>query len=139
MTESRLPIHLAILLGVSAGMYAGSLAVVTALQSATDQSVTDARAPLQKTIQLVVEGHDALDADLARASRAYGDAAALYDRLAPDLSALETSLEGLAKSTSKVSGAARALPGHVAWPAVTRTVVVTSRPATQATTRASGG
>ena len=139
MTDARRPAHLAVLLGASAGIYAVSLAGVTALQSATDQAVIDDRAPLGAATTSLSGGHDALESDLDRAARAYDDAAAGYDRLGPRLDAMETSLDALAGSVSKVSGAARALPGHVALPPVTRTVTTKAAPVTHATTGASGG
>ena len=139
MTDARRPAHLVVLLGASAGMYAVSLAGVTALQAATDRAVIDDRAPLDAATTSLAGGHDALESDLDRATRAYGDAAAGYDRLGPRLDAMEESLDALAGSVSQVSGAALALPAHVALPKVTRTVTTRSAPVTHATTGASGG
>jgi hypothetical protein len=138
MTDARRPLHLAVLLGASAGIYAASLAGVAALQSASDQALIDDRAPLDSATSSLASGHDALDADLARAAQAYSEAAARYDRLTPQLDGMESSLDALAGSVSTVSGAAKALPGHVALPTVTRTITVSARPATHATTGASG-
>ena len=140
MTDARWPVHLAVLLGASAGIYAVGLAGVTALQSSADEALMAERTPIETTITSVAAGHDSLDADLSRAARAYGDAAARYDRIAPDLAVMEASLDDLSTRVSDVSGAARALPGHVALPVVRRTVTVSaSRPTTHATTGASGG
>jgi hypothetical protein len=140
MTDARRPVHLAVLVGASAGIYAISLAGVTVLQSSADQALMAERAPLESTIRGVAGGHDALDADLTRAAQDYGDAAGRYDRLAPGLSAMESALDDLAANVADVSGAARALPGHVALPVVTRTVTVAAkRPVTHGTTGASGG
>ena len=75
--------------------------------------VIDERAPLGAATTTLAGGHDAVETDLERAARAYGDAAAGYDRLGPRLDAMETSLDALAGTVSKVSGAAKALPGHV--------------------------
>lgn len=139
MTDTRRPAHLAVLLGASAGIYAVSLAGITALQSATDQTLIDERAPFGTATSTLAGGHDALETDLERAARAYGDAAAGYDRLGPRLDAMETSLDTLAGTVSQVSGAAKALPGHVTLPVVTRTVTTKAAPVTHATTGASGG
>ena len=139
MTDARRPVHLAVLLGASAGIYAVSLAGVTALQAATDRALIDERAPLGAAMSTLAGGHDAVETDLERAARAYGDAAAGYDRLAPRLDTLETSLDALAGTVSQVSGAARALPGHVTLPTVTRTVTTKAPPVSHATTGASGG
>lgn len=139
MTDARRPIHLVVLLGATAGIYAVSLAGVTALQSAADRALIDDGAPLDATTSSLSAGHDAFENDLARAARAYGDAAAGYDRLAPRLDELEISLDTLAGTVAKVSGAAKALPARVALPTVTRTVTTRTAPATHATTGASGG
>jgi len=140
MTEARRPAHLAVLLGASAGIYAVSLAGITALQSSADQALIDDRAPLDSVTVSLSGGHDALEADLDRVTRAYSEAAAGYDRLAPRLDEMETALDAYAGSVSEVSGAAKALPGRVSLPTVTRTVTVRAKaPATSATTGASGG
>lgn len=139
MTDSRRPVHLAVLLGASAGIYAVSLAGVAMLQSSTDQTLIDDRAPLDSATSSLASGHDALDSDLESAARVYGDAAARYDRLAPRLDGMESSLDALAGSVSDVSGAAKALPGRVALPRVTRSVSASRAPVTHAKTGASGG
>ena len=139
MTDARRPAHLAVLLGASAGIYAVTLAGVTALQSATDRTVMDERAPLGAATSTLAGGHDAVETDLERAARAYGAAVASYDRLGSRLDAMETSLDVLAGTVSQVSGAANALPGHVALPEVTRAVTTKAAPVSHATTGASGG
>lgn len=148
MTDPRRPVHLVALLGASAGIYAVSLAGVTFLQSSADQALTDARAPLGSATSVLTSGHDSLETDLARAERAYGDAAAGYDLLTPRLDGMETSLDALAGSVSNVTGAAQALPAHVALPKVVRSVststasttrVKAKAPATHAKSGASGG
>lgn len=140
MTEPRRPLHLVVLVGASAGIYAVTLAGVTTLQSSADRAVVSDRAPFESSIQSLAAGHDALDTDLTRAARAYGDAASRFDRITPDLAAMETSLDDLSTTVADVSGAARTLPGHVALPPVVRTVTApTKRPAVHATTGASGG
>ena len=138
MTDARRPVHLAVMLGASAGIYAVSLAGVTALQSAADRALIEDRAPLGEATRSLSGGHDGLETDLDRAAREYGAAAASYDRLGPRLDEVETSLDALAGTVSQVSGAARSLPGHVALPAVTRPVSSRPAPVTHATTGASG-
>jgi len=138
MTEPRRPVHLAVLLGASAGIYAVSLAGVAALQSTTDRALIDERAPLDAATTALSGGHDAVETDLEGAVRAYGDAAAGYDGLGPRLDEMETSLDALAGTVSRVTGAARTLPGHVTLPVVPRTVTTRAAPASHATTGASG-
>jgi hypothetical protein len=140
VTDVRRPPHLAVLLGASAGIYAVSLAGVAALQSSADQARIDDAAPLDAATVSLSGGHDALEIGLDRAARAYAEAAAGYDRLAPRLDAMEASLDALAGTVAQVSGAAKALPGRVSLPTVTRTVTVRAKaPVTHATTGASGG
>jgi hypothetical protein len=139
MTDVRRPVHLAVLLGVSAGMYAVTLAGVAYLQSRADQALIDERAPLASATTRIAGGHDSLETGLTLAGRAYGDAASRYDRLAPDLARMETALDALAGSVSTISGAAQALPGHVTLPPVSRSVSSgVAAPATHAKTGASG-
>lgn len=144
MAEKRRPVHLAVLLGASAGIYAVSLAGATALQSSADLALMRDRAPFDSATSSLADGHDALETDIARAAQAYGDVAGSYDRLTPRLAATESSLDKLDASVAKVSGAARALPGRVALPAraalpqVSRSVSSRRAPATSATTGASG-
>lgn len=139
MTEIRRPIHLVVLMGASAGIYAVSLAGVTLLQSSADLALTEDRQPLDAATNELAVGHDALGSDLAGAGRAYSDAAASYDRLAPRLADTETTLDALAATVARIDGAAKALPGRVALPKVTRGVAPAKAPVTHATTGASGG
>ncbi len=139
MTETRRPVHLAVLVGASAGIYAVSLAGVTLLQSSADLAVIEDRRPLDAATSGLADGHDALGADLTRAAQAYSDAAGRYDRLAPRLADTETSLDALAATVARIGGDAKALPGRVALPKVTRAVSGAKAPVTHATTGASGG
>jgi hypothetical protein len=139
MTESRRPIHLAVLVGVSASAYAISLAGVAALQSATDARVAADRAPAGQAADALASGHDQLETSLGEANRAYADAADRYARLGTRLIDMETSLENLGTRVEKVSGAANALPGRVSLPTIsTTTRVVTRTKVVHATTGASG-
>lgn len=139
MTESRRPVHLAVLVGVSASAYAVSLAGITALQSATDTRITAERAPAGHAADVMTSGHDALDTSLDDVTRIYADAAGRYERLAPRLTEVETALDTLGQRVEKVTGAANALPGRVSLPQInvsTRTVTRTR--VVHATTGASG-
>lgn len=140
MTDRRLPLHLAVLLGTSTAAYAVSLAGVTALQSGTDQAAIAQQAPAEQAAARLGAGHDQLQSDLERTAQAFQVAAARYDAIAADLSTLEAALANHAEQMAKVSGAARALPKHVSLPSVTRVVTTTvSKPRVSASTGASGG
>lgn len=140
MTDRRVPLHLAVLLGTSAAAYAVSLAGITSLQSAADQAIAVQRAPAQDAAARAAADHDRLASEVDRSAAAFAAMADRYDALAADLANLDAALENQAAIVAKVSGAASALPKRVALPTVTRTVTVTvSRPRVSASTGASGG
>jgi hypothetical protein len=141
MTDTRRPVHLAVLVGVSAGAYAVSLAGVTALQSATDARIAAERAPAKHAVDVMASGSDELEASLDAATHAYTVAAGRYARLAPKLTDMETSLDELGKHVEQVTGAAKSLPGRVkvSLPRVsTSTRTVTRTKVVHSTTGASG-
>lgn len=140
MTERRHPVHLAVLVGASTAAYAISLAGITALQSNTDQALIRLRTPSQEAAVRISDGHDRLQAEVELSASVYAGSAARFDELSAGLSSLDTSLEQYAGRMAKVSGAARALPARVSLPSVSRSATSTrSRPATSASTGASGG
>ena len=141
MTETRRPLHLAVLIGASTAIYAVSMAGVTALQASDDRGLIERQSPAEAAAARLRDGHDRLESTIDGISDAYDRAAGGYDLLTPKLTETETSLSELADRVGSITGAARALPGQVTLPPVTRTVVrtqVVSRPATRATTGASG-
>src|SRR5690348_16378543 len=81
--ERPSPLHLAVLVGASAGIYAISLGTVTALQSATDQAVIDARAPLDQAIRDLAATNDGFATRLYRAAHADDTLSSAYDRVGP--------------------------------------------------------
>jgi hypothetical protein len=138
-TDRRLPLHLAVLVGASTAAYAISLAGVTALQSAADGAVVQARTPARDAAARLTDGHDRLQAELDAAARAYATSAARYDALSAEVTTLDATLEGYADAAARVSGAARALPGRVNLPSVSRTSTgTTTKPRVSGTTGASG-
>jgi hypothetical protein len=141
MTSQRRPVHLAVLVGLSATAYAGSLAAVTTLQSATDASITAQREPIRAAADAIAAGHDDLEAAVLDAARRYGLVGDQYGALLPEFTQLETSLDALATTTAKVSNSARALPTRVSLPKVVAAPRITrvSAPTSHATTGASGG
>ena len=140
MTDARRPLHLAIMLGASTALYAGSLACVALLQSDADRALTERQAPAKDAVARIHVGHDRLDAAIGQAADAYARAASRYEALTPTLTDTEASLSDLASRVETISGAARALPARISLPPVTKVVRTTStRPKTSATTGASGG
>jgi hypothetical protein len=141
MSDSRRPVHLAVLVGASASVYAISLAGVTALQSATDARLIAERAPADHAADVMARGHDELEDSIDDATRTYATAAGRYARLAPRLADMETSLDAFGRQVQKVTGAANALPGRVSLPTIhasTTTRTVTRTRTVHATTGASG-
>lgn len=138
MNERR-PIHLAVLMGVSAGVYAVSLAGVTALQSAADARLHAERHPIRLAADVVGATHDDLDAAIDDATRRYLLLAARYDAIAPQVGDLETTLDALTARADEISDTAQSLPTRISLPAVRTSVPApASRPTTHATTGASG-
>ena len=141
MTESRRPLHLAVLFGASTALYAVSMAGVAIVQSGADRSLNARQAPADEAADRLRAGHDALDATLARLAGDYARAAGAYDTLSTSLGVTESSLDEYATRVEVVSGAAQALPARVRLPAVPTKVVIrtTTKPRTSASTGASGG
>jgi hypothetical protein len=140
MTESRRPVHLAVLVGTATAAYAVSLAGVTALQSETDQARIADRAPTAHLADQLGDGHDRLEATVQRAADAYARAAERYDALTRSLDATEADLGTYAERVAAVGGAARDLPARVSLPTVRQTVTRTvAKPRVSASTGASGG
>ncbi len=137
---SRRPVHVAIAVGVTAGVYAISLAGVTALQAGTDARLAAERAPAGAAVDALRASHDAAESDLARISAAYADTAATYQRVADEIASHEAGLGTLAASVATIEGSAASLrvPTVARLPSVSTRTVVVSRPATHACTTASG-
>lgn len=139
MTDARRPLHVGVFLGLSAGVYAISLAAVTALQAQSEMAVVADRAPTARAIAELAAQNDSLEARARRAGRTYDRATDAYDRVGRKLADVEAQLTSLADVVGAVNGAAQALPDRVALPRITRAVTTVSRPTVHATTAASGG
>lgn len=141
MTETRRPVHLAVLVGLSAIAYAGSLAFVAMLQAATDAAVAAERAPISQVADTIAAGHDDLETTMADATRRYSLIAERYGALLAALAQVETSLGTLATTTSVVTDSALALPSRVSLPTVLKAprIARAAAPTIRATTGASGG
>ncbi len=137
--EPRRPLHLAVVVGLSAGAYAASLAGVTALQAASERSLAADYGPAAAAIDQLRSHHDEMDTRLAAAAAAYDRAAATYDQVAGDLAAYEKQLGTLAKQVARAKGSASWMPtSGGSLPSVARSSASASRPTSHATTCASG-
>jgi hypothetical protein len=137
----RRPMHVAVAIGVTAGVYAISLAGVTGLQAASNAQLAADRAPAIDAVAQLKASHDALDAGLSKLDGAYTDAASRYSAITDQIAGHENDLSQLGSQVKAAEGSASTLtvPTVSRLPAVstTRTTYV-SKPAAHACTTASG-
>jgi hypothetical protein len=138
MTDARRPVHLAVLLGVSACAYAVSLAAVTALQSHADARLAAAREPIGRATDAVAADRRTLEAAVEDVARRYSVLADRYRRSGLSLEEVEASLDELATRAADVSESAASLPTRFRLPSVGAAPRSVAAPATHATTGASG-
>jgi hypothetical protein len=110
MSEPRRPVHLAVIVGLSAGAYAVSLAGVTALQAASDQRLDAANGPAADAVKTLQAEHARLDDRLAAAASTYDAATIAYADISSHLEAMEKRLGKLAVEVHKVKGSAAWTP-----------------------------
>jgi hypothetical protein len=141
MIDRRIPTHLAILVGVSAGAYAISLAGITALQSTADARLIAQRLPSQQAAAQAARDHDGLERAVDAAAQRYATLAERYDQAGTGIGGVETALDDLATRAANLTESAaelRVVPFTL--PRVTRSVTrAAAPPRTHATTKASGG
>lgn len=141
-TAGRHPVHVVVAVGITAGLYAVSLAGVTALQGKADAQVAADRAPAADAVARLTDSHDALESRLTQLDDAYAAAADRYKSVAAGIDAHEKALNTLGKQVKKAVGSASALSVPVSatrLPGVaSRTVYLSSKPAVNACTTASG-
>ena len=111
---SRRPVHVAVAIGLGTGVYAFSLATVTALQAETDRALIADREPVAEAIGLLADHHDGLAASLETARLRYTVATERYGELAGGLDALHAELEDLGASIRAVEGMRFSVPGLTA-------------------------
>jgi hypothetical protein len=139
VSTTRRPVHVAVAVGVTAGLYAVSLAGVTTLQAGTDARLAAERAPAAAAVEALRSSHDQAEAELARIEAGFGSTAASYQQIADGVAGHEAALDSLAARVAAVEGSAAALRvPTVRLPSVSQTVYVSSRPASNACTTASG-
>jgi hypothetical protein len=98
--EARRPLHLPVIVGISAGLYAGSLVVASGLQFAADRQAIADRQPVADAIGVLGRHHDTMATALQAATARYGDAVAAYGDLSSDTQGLQ---ERLARLTHQVA------------------------------------
>lgn len=137
---ARHPIHVVVAVGMTAGLYAVSLAGVSGLQAAADRQFAADRAPAADAVAHLHDSDDVLESRLAQLDGAYATAADQYQLVAAGIAVHEEALNALGKQVKTAAGAASALSVPAArLPGVSRTTVyVSGKPAVNACTTASG-
>jgi hypothetical protein len=138
MADTRRPIHLGVVVGISAGMYAISLAGVTGLQSIQDARTAADRAPAADAAARLDAVNSDLETRLDAARTAFDSAAAAYSAAGDRLAAYEGRLKELAGTVTKIQGSSITLPsgglqrvsgaGSVAKPPVHTTTAASGKP-----------
>ena len=102
-TDSKRPYHVGVALGLTASIYAGSLAAVSMLQFEHDRSLIADRQPVSDAIALLGQHHDAMTDDLERAGVVFEDASLRYEALATGLQALHADVVALSDTLARVN------------------------------------
>jgi hypothetical protein len=135
----KAPLHVPIALGVTAGIYAVSLAGVTGLQHQADAAVAAGHQPMSDALSGLARERASLEANLRSTVDSLNAASAGYAATLDDSAALDASVAALAAQVQAATGAAAKVPATSSLPSAPRVVtVVVTAPATQATTGASG-
>ncbi len=137
MAETRRPIHLGITVGISASLYAVTLAAVTGLQSAQDRQTSAVYAPLAASVDELDGANASLEARLDAARAAFDASTTHFSDLIAQVPGVEDRLKALASSVTKIQGTAVSLPSAGALPHVSGSGPV-AKPSVHTTTSASG-
>lgn len=135
------PARAGMLIGVSAAIYAVSLATVSGLQYQTQAELAAQHEPMLATIAQARAANDALEATIRAADAQARALAADYATAGNDVAAYQAKLDALATLVAKVQGSAAALSTSIKLPTITMHGAIGgsgSAPATRATTSASG-
>jgi len=139
MADKRRPLHLAVAVGVSASLYAVSLAAVTGLQSAQNAQIDADHAPVADVIDRLDTANNDLETRLGAAGAAFDASASAFTAVADRVVEYEARLKKLAGTVATIHGSSVSLPSSIAIPRVS---VSASRPASKptvhVTTTASG-
>jgi hypothetical protein len=137
MAETRRPFHLGIVIGISTGVYALSLAAVTGLQSGQNAQLATDRGPAADVAARLEAANTDLEARLAAARAAFDSSAASYSSVADDLARYEAQLKALGKTVGGIKGASISMPTGGSLPRVSSAGSV-AKPPVHTTTAASG-
>jgi hypothetical protein len=139
MGEPRVPVHLAVILGLSTSAYAIALAAVATLQSAADTDLIAARAPADAAAVVADWEHDRLESHIERAALRFAILAGRYDESTRTVAEVEDDIDALAERTAAIHASAAALPVRISLPSLRMAPLPAApRPRTHATSGASG-
>ncbi|HEY7589439.1 MAG TPA: hypothetical protein VH723_00460 [Candidatus Limnocylindrales bacterium] len=99
-TEPKRPYHIGVTIGISAGMYAASLAVVSGLQFEADRDTIADRQPVVDAIAMLSAHHEDLADRLEAARTSYTDATGEFGSVAEELKAVHEGLTALARDVA---------------------------------------
>jgi hypothetical protein len=146
VADVRRPYHVGVAVGLSAGLYAISLAAVTGLQVSADRATIADRRPVQEAIDVLSRHHAEMAGQLEAARHAYTTATGEYGDLADGIASLHDRMADLGKEIASIEGSnipsslrlpsvpnVRLAPAPAAAPAAQ-----VSPPKTHAKTKASG-
>jgi hypothetical protein len=137
MADQRRPLHIGVVVGVSASVYALSLAAVTGFESARTTQADAASGPAARTLDQLSAAHTDMERRLAALTDAYNAAASSYGDAAAGLGGYEQGLGQLAGTVDGISGSVGTLPSNMKLPAIPRAAAGRA-PTVHACTTASG-
>jgi hypothetical protein len=113
---SRTPVHVAVAVGATTGLYALTLLGVTRLQVESDRALIAARAPAVRAIELLGGHHDLMTAELEAARAAYAEGAESLTAVALSLPGVADGLDRLDATLAAIEAELRQMPGSLNVP-----------------------
>jgi hypothetical protein len=96
------PLHVPVIVGLSAGMYAGTLAICSLLQFDVDRQLVEDRRPVADAIAALGMHGEEMTARLRTATERYAAAADGYDEMTVDSARLRRQLDALARRVTAI-------------------------------------
>lgn len=138
MAAPRPLLHLPIYGVACTGLYAGSLALMTMLQSQHNAAVVRDQTPLLDAVSNAQQARQGTEEALKAASGALDAASGSYADASSLSAQVDAAMAAFAQKVAAVTGSAARLPGSAKLPAAPGGVTHVTAPATQSTTGASG-
>ena len=130
----QLPVYAA----ACTGLYAGSLALVTALQAQHNAEMATSTQPLVRAVEQAASLRLAAEEAVRSASRVLGSASDRYTSASARSAALDAAMAEVARQVANVTGISARLPAPGRLPSAPGAVAHVAAPSTHATTGASG-